>query len=90
MDRSTLEKIFDRAPGVEKTDDGYSINDDHRASMYLGARGSATVLSDLSRIVLHDDLIEAHSKESTHFVTYEPVMGVSFRRPREEVSRTGF
>lgn len=91
MDRTLLQQILDAAPGFQKTDEGYVAGDEHRASIYLGKTGQATLLTDLVRIQLHDTHIEAEAKDRTlHFVVYEPVLGLSVRRPRQDVPRTGF
>lgn len=92
MDRTLLEKILQSSPGVKKAEGGYMLADEHRASIYLGAGGSATVLADIVRIVLKDTHVEAEAKDRTlHFVPYEPVLVISMRRPRDVgVPRTGF
>ena len=91
MDRTLLKQILDAAPGLQLTDKGYVAADEHRASIYLGKGGQATLVTDLVRIQLHDSHIEAEAKDRTlHFVVYEPVAGVTLRRPREDVPRTGF
>jgi hypothetical protein len=91
MDRSLLEKIIQSSPGTKKTDAGYIVADEHRASIYLGQGGSATVLADIVRLALKDAYIEAEARDRTlHYVPYEPVLVVSLRRPREDVPRTGF
>jgi hypothetical protein len=91
MDATLLENILQSSPGMKKTDSGYIVADEHRVSIYLGHGGSATVLADLVRIELHKDFVEAEAKDRTlHCLPYEPVLIVSLRRPREDVSRTGF
>lgn len=91
MDRTLLTQILGSTPGVQKTDRGYIVADEHRASIYLGRSGQATILADLVRIALHEGYLEAEAKDRTlHYVLYEPVMGVAIRRPREDVGRTGF
>lgn len=91
MDRTLFKTILDATPGLQETDQGYVAADEHRASIYLGTGGSATILTDLVRIRLHDTHVEAEAKDRTlHFLTYEPVLGLSIRRPRESVGRTGF
>ena len=93
MERTTIQQILEAAPGVESGDEGFSVADEHLASIYLGGKGAATVLSELVRIKLSDDWIEAEQKDRTlHFVAYEPVLAVSLRRPRDpdRKARTGF
>lgn len=91
MNRTLLQQILDAAPGFQKTDEGYIAGDEHRASIYLGKTGQATLLTELVRIRLLETHIEAEAKDRTlHFVLYEPVLGLSIRRPREDVPRTGF
>ncbi len=91
MDRSLLAKILDSAPGVQKADGGYGLADEHRASIYLGRGGQATILGDIVRVALHDDHLEAEAKDRTiHYVGYDTLLGVSIRRPREDGPRTGF
>lgn len=91
MDRTLLTQILDATPGFSKTPEGYLAADEHRASIYLGKTGQATLLTDIVRIALHDTHLEAEAKDRTlHFVVYEPVLGLSLRRPREDVPRTGF
>ncbi len=92
MERSLLEKILDATETAEKGDSGYQVADEHRASLYIGATGATTILGDLVRIQLHDEYIECEAKDRTvHCVQYEPVFGVSLRRPREQQGqRTGF
>lgn len=92
MDRTLLQQILDATPGLQKTDEGYVAADEHRASIYLGRTGQATLLADLVRIQLHDAHVEAEAKDRTlHFVVYEPITAISLRRPREgDGPRTGF
>lgn len=91
MERTLLQQILQSAPGVQKTDGGFLIADEHRASIYLGQGGQATLLADLVRVTLHPEYLEAEAKDRTlHFVRYEPVIGLSLRRPRADVPRTGF
>jgi len=54
MDRALLEKILQKAPGVERKESGYTIAEEHRASLYLGKGGQTTTLSELVRVALHD------------------------------------
>ncbi len=90
MDRTLLQRILESA-GAKKSDKGFLLADEHRASIYLGRGGQATMLADLVRIDLHEDHVGAEAKDRTlHFVLYEPILGVSVRRPREDVPRTGF
>ncbi len=90
MDRTHLAQILDSAPGVQKADGGYVLADEHRASIYLG-RGQATIIADVVRLALHEAHIEAEAKDRTlYYVSYEPVMGVAIRRPRQDGPRTGF
>lgn len=91
MERTQLQQILESAPGLQKTAEGYVAADEHRASIYLGQGGQATLLADLVRFTLRDDYLEAEAKDRTlHFVRYEPVIGLSLRRPRQDVPRTGF
>ncbi|MFK7989336.1 MAG: hypothetical protein AB8I08_25180 [Sandaracinaceae bacterium] len=92
MDRTTVQEILDGAAGMKPGDDGYTVEDEHLASIYLANRGSATVLSELVRIKLADTWIEAEAKDRTlHYATYEPVTAISIRRPRDpDKQRTGF
>lgn len=90
MDRTLLQQILE-STGAKKSDKGYLLADEHRGSIYLGRGGQATMLADLVRIALHEQHVEAEAKDRTlHFVEYEPIMGLSVRRPREDVPRTGF
>jgi hypothetical protein len=91
MDRELLDTILKGISGLEKSDSGYETAGEHRASIYLAGGGATTVLSDLVRLQLHHTHLEAEAKDRTlHFVTYEPILGVSVRRPREDAPRTGF
>lgn len=91
MERALLQKILEQAPGIESGDDGFTCEDEHRASIYLGGRGGTNVLSDLVRVKLHDDFVEAESKtRSVHCVVYEPIVGLTVHRPPKESGRTGF
>ena len=90
MNRTTIEAILSGAAGVEKKDEGYAVADEHQASIYIGGKGPTTVLSELVGLKLHEDYIEAIAKDRTHYVLYDPILGLSLRRPREESGRTGF
>ncbi|HJL18884.1 MAG TPA: hypothetical protein RMH99_24690 [Sandaracinaceae bacterium LLY-WYZ-13_1] len=91
MDRALIETILAGTSGLEKSDTGFQAADEHRASIYLGGSASTTVLSDLVRIQLHETHLEAEAKDRTlHFVTYDPILGLQVRRPREDGPRTGF
>lgn len=92
MDRTLLASILEKSPGLQKSDTGFLVADEHRASIYLGGNGPTTSLTDLVRVQLHETHVEAEAKDRTlHFVVYEPIFGVSVRRPREgEAGRTGF
>lgn len=90
MDRTLLQQILESA-GAKKSDKGYLLADEHRASIYLDRGGQATTLTEIVRVALHDSHVEAEAKDRTlHFVVYEPILGLSVRRPREDVPRTGF
>lgn len=91
MDRTLIDGILGGTSGIEKEDTGYAAATDHLVSIYLGGRGPTTVLTDIVRVKLHDAYVEAEAKDRTlHFVTYEPILGFSIRRPREDGPRTGF
>lgn len=91
MDRTLIDSILGGTSGLEKGDAGYQAAGDHILSIYLGATGPTTVIADLVRVQLHETHIEAEAKDATlHFVTYEPILGLSIRRPREHGPRTGF
>lgn len=90
MDRTLLQRILE-STGAKESDKGYLLADEHRATIYLGRGGPANMLADLVRIALHDEHVEAEAKDRTlHFVEYEPILGLTVRRPREDVPRTGF
>lgn len=91
MDRTLIDGILAGTSGIEKKDAGYEAADDHLVAVYLGGRGGTSVLADIVRLKLHDTHVEAEAKDRTlHFVTYEPILGLSIRRPREDGPRTGF
>ena len=92
MERKTIQDILDSSPGMEAGDDGYTVADEHLASIYLGSRGAATVVSELVRIQLREGWIEAEAKDRTlHYLVYETVTALSVRRPRDpDKARTGF
>lgn len=87
-----IEQILGAAPGIEKHKDAYALADEHLASIYLGAHGPTTALTEIVRVTMRDAWLEAEAKDRTlHFVAYENVFALSLRRPRDpEKARTGF
>lgn len=101
MDRKLLQMILDETAGVnaepaakgDSSSKSYALEEEHRASLYLGGANTTTVLADIVRLSLRPEYIEAEAKDRTlHCVLYEPVFGLSVRRPRTEKDgpRTGF
>ncbi len=91
MERALLQKILERSSGIGAADGGFACEEDHRASLYLGLPGGTTVLSELVRITLHDDCVEAESRtNSVHYVAYDPIAGLTVHRPPKDHGRTGF
>ena len=80
-----------KAPGVERKEDGFAIGEEHRASLYIGAAGQTTSVTEVVRVALYDGFVEVEVRDRTrHFVPYEPILGLAVRPPREDVPRTGF
>ncbi|GAB5548450.1 MAG: hypothetical protein RLO52_22095 [Sandaracinaceae bacterium] len=93
MDRKLLADILEKTSGLDKKDGEYLAEGEHRASVYLGATGGTTVLTEIVRLSLQDSYLEAEAKDGTvHYVVYEPVFGLAVRGPRDggPGSRTGF
>lgn len=101
MDRKHVEAILQLAPDVSEADvsaadvsakeGSYVLAEKHLASLYLGAGGQTTLISQLVRFKLHDNVLEAETRDGArHYLDYAPILGVSFRPPSDGQGRTGF
>jgi hypothetical protein len=94
MTREILEMILKQAPGFSTNKEGWSVETEHRASLYLMLGQSSSTLAEVSKITLEKEFLRAELRDRTvHFVRYEHVAAVASRPPRDAAagsSRTGF
>jgi hypothetical protein len=93
MTREILELILKQAPGFAASKEGWSVEAEHRATLYLVLGQGSTSLAEISKVTLDKEFLRVEVRDrSVHFLRYEHVAGVSSRPPRETgaASRTGF
>jgi hypothetical protein len=92
MDREWLVQVLGEAPGLSRSGDTFEVAEEHRASVYIGREGQATVVAEVVEVVLADRFVTLRTKNGTHhFFPHAAVLGFSVRPPQEEErGRAGF
>ena len=93
MTREILEMILKQAPGFSGGKEGWSVEAEHRATLYLAFGQASSTLAEIGKISLEKEFVRAELRDRTvHFLRYEDVAGVASRPPRDAAgaSRTGF
>ena len=101
MTHETLSKILEDAPGVsraaaakgDKSDPGWTIEAEHRATLYLGSESVSTQVTEVARIVPRASHLRVETRDRTvHLFPLELLQVVAVRPPRDPVAgnKTGF
>lgn len=101
MTPETLHKILDDAPGLtkvgggkgDKTEPGWTVESEHRATLYLAFEGASTQVNEVVKIVPRATHLRVETKDRTvHLFPIELVQAFAVRPPRDlaNPSRTGF
>jgi hypothetical protein len=91
MQKETLIKILERAPGLDKDGDCYRTRDGHNIAFYLGEPGNAMVIGGVQRVTLLPEYLEINAKPSTTlYVTHETIHALAVKQEDDsKVSRAG-
>ncbi len=94
MTREILESMLKQAPGFSTSKEGWSVEAEHRATLYLVLGQASSSLAEIARLTLEKEFVRAELRDRTvHFVRYEHVAALACRPPRDAgagASRTGF
>jgi hypothetical protein len=94
MTREILEMILKQAPGFSGSKEGWSVEAEHRATLYLVLGQGSSTLAEIAKISLEKEFARIELRDRTvHFVRYEHVAALASRPPRDAAagsSRTGF
>lgn len=94
MTREILEMILKQAPGFTGGKEGWSVESEHRATLYLVLGQASSTLAEIAKITLEKEFVRVELRDRTvQFVRYEHIASVASRPPRDATagaSRTGF
>ncbi len=94
MTREILEMMLKQAPGFSASKEGWSVEAEHRATLYLVMGQASSSLAEIAKVSLDKEFLRVELRDRTiHFVRYDNVVGLASRPPRDAVpgsSRTGF
>jgi hypothetical protein len=101
MTHETLHSILSEAPGLtsvgggkgDKTEPGWTVETEHRATLYLAFEGASTQVAEVAKITPKATHLRIETRDRTvHFCPIELVQAFSVRPPRDvsNPSRTGF
>ena len=95
MERKTVARILELAPGVSAKNDDIDVEESHRLTLYIGEPGQAMSVTDVARVSLDDDFIRIETRDTAtvFFFGYDSVQGLSSRPPTSTTAqgrRAGF
>ena len=94
MTREIFEMILKQAPGFSTSKDGWSVESEHRATLYLVLGQASSSLTEVAKIRLEKEFVSVELRDRTvHFLRMEHIAALSSRPPRDAApgsSRTGF
>lgn len=100
MTPDSLQKILDDAPGLtkvgggkDKAEPGWTVEPEHRATLYLAFEGASSQLTEVAKITPRATHLRVETRDRTvHLFPIELLQSVSVRPPRDATmpSRTGF
>ena len=94
MTREILEMILKQAPGISSSKEGWTVEAEHRATLYLVLGQASSSLAEIAKITLEKEFVRVELRDRTvHFIRCENIAAVSSRPPRDAApgsSRTGF
>ena len=93
MERTIVANVLESVEGIDKTGGQYQVPEGHRLTFHVGEPGSALLVPDIASCSLHEQYIEAWSRNEgeVFYFSYDGLCALSCRPPKNsQVKRAGF